>query len=771
MPGATTQGFRRYGDTIDTSLAYPGLTSAEVRERIAAGQVNNLKDTGSRSLASIIGSNTLTWFNALIGTLWVAMIVVAPWQDSLFGFVIVFNTLIGTIQEYRSARTLAKLSLLNEAQPVVIRDGREQNIHLRELVTDDLVLISSGDQIAVDGQLLDAHGLEVDESLLTGEADPVDKQTGDELMSGSFVVAGSGRYQVTRVGTESFAGRLTAQARKFQVTDSELRDSINRFIRYVSFALIPVGVLLTYSQLQADQSLKEAIRGAIAGVVTMVPEGLVLLTSIAMAVGVMRLARRNALVQDMPAVETLARVDIVCVDKTGTLTAPGMSVQDVITLTGDPAPALGALATAEENPNPTMQALASRFPNATKPSESIPFSSARKWSAAELNGTWWVIGAPDILDPAVDVSQWAATGARVLLLGSTAQPVTADNDLPVLTACALVIINQQLRDDAAETVSYFLAQEVGLKVISGDEASTVGAIAGKAGIPGADRPVDARATDPVTAVETASVFGRVNPDQKQDMVDALRKDGHTVAMTGDGVNDVLALKRADLGIAMGSGSAATRAVAQIVLMDSKWSSLPSVVAEGRRILGNIERVSAVFLTKSMYALLLAVLVGLTAVPFPFLPRHLTLISALTIGIPGFFLALMPNSERFRPGFFRRVMVFAVPCGFVAAGTAYLAYYVALGLEDVDEARVDATIALFMVTVTVLAVSARPMNPIRAAIVLSMIAAFLAVLFIPPLSQLFALSLSPDAEGAWTVAVGAVGAALVVAVARVVRRWQ
>ena len=341
----------------------------------------------------------------------------------------------------------------------------------------------------------------------------------------------------------------------------------------------------------------------------------------------------------------------------------------------------------------------------------------------------------------------------------------------MLTPTALVIINQQLRDDAAQTVSYFLAQGVELKVISGDEASTVGAIASQAGIPGADHPVDARSIDPVKAVEDASVFGRVNPDQKQDMVDALRTDGHTVAMTGDGVNDVLALKRADLGIAMGSGSAATRAVAQIVLMDSKWSSMPSVVAEGRRILGNIERVSAVFLTKSMYALLLALLVGLTAVPFPFLPRHLTLISALTIGIPGFFLALMPNSERFRPGFFRRVMVFAVPSGVIAAGTAYLAYYVALGLENVDEARVDATIALFMVTVTVLAVSARPMNPIRAAIVLSMIAAFLAVLFIPPLSQVFALALSPNAEGAWTLVIGGVGAVLIVFVSRFVRRWQ
>ena len=739
---------------------------------MASGKVNDVRDTGSRSLSSIIRSNTLTPFNALIGTLWVAMMIVAPWQDALFGFVIVFNTLIGTIQEYRSARTLAKLSLLNEARPTVIRDGREVQISLRELVIDDLVLISTGDQIAVDGDVLQAAGCEIDESLLTGEADPVPKSTGDELLSGSFVVSGSARYRVTRVGSESFAGRLTLQARQFQTTTSELRDSINRFIRYVSFALIPVGALLTYSQLRADQSLPDAIRGAIAGVVTMVPEGLVLLTSIAMAVGVLRLAQRNALVQDMPAVETLARVDVVCVDKTGTLTAPGMSVQEVVALDGsDPGRILGALAAAEEHPNPTMLALAKRFPQAGSVQDAVPFSSARKWSAARIADRWWVIGAPDVVDPTVDTGRWSATGARVLLLAVTDQTVEADSALPLLTPSALVVIDQQLRDDAAETVAYFLEQDVALKVISGDNAATVGAIAERAGIPGAETPVDARSEDPVAAVEHASVFGRVNPDQKQDMVDALRGEGHTVAMTGDGVNDVLALKRADLGIAMGSGSPATRAVAQLVLLDSKWSSLPRVVAEGRRVLGNIERVSDVFLTKSMYALLIALATGVAAVPFPFLPRHLTLISALTIGIPGFFLALMPNAERFRPGFFHRVMVFAIPSGAIAATTAFSAYYAALMLDTVDEARTDATIALFMVTVTVLAVSARPMNAIRAAIVLSMIGAFLVVLFIPPLSQFFALSISPDPEGAATVAIGGLGMVAVLVTSRFVSRWR
>jgi cation-transporting ATPase E len=449
-----------------------------------------------------------------------------------------------------------------------------------------------------------------------------------------------------------------------------------------------------------------------------------------------------------------------------------MSVQQVVALDGsDPAHVLGALAAAEEHPNPTMLALAKQFPHAGSVQDAVPFSSARKWSAARIADRWWVIGAPDVVDPTVDTSRWSATGARVLLLAATDQTVEADSALPLLTPSALVVIDQQLRDDAAATVEYFLKQDVSLKVISGDNAATVGAIAERAGIPGAEAPVDARSEDPVTAVERASVFGRVNPDQKQDMVDALREDGHTVAMTGDGVNDVLALKRADLGIAMGSGSPATRAVAQLVLLDSKWSSLPRVVAEGRRVLGNIERVSDVFLTKSMYALLIALATGVAAVPFPFLPRHLTLISALTIGIPGFFLALMPNAERFRPGFFHRVMVFAVPSGAIAATTAFSAYYAALTLDTVDEARTDATIALFMVTVTVLAVSARPMNAIRAAIVLSMIGAFLVVLFVPPLSQFFALSISPDPEGAATVAIGGLGMVAVLVTSKFVSRWR
>jgi cation-transporting ATPase E len=654
-----------------------GLTAAEVAERVAAGQVNDAPNVNSRSISDIIKANTLTWFNGLIGAMWIVMLVIAPIQDSLFGFVIVANTAIGIIQEYRAARALAKLAVIGEAKPVVRRDGIDVCVSAHDVVLGDVIVLTTGDQLVVDGEMLFADGLEIDESLLTGEADPVDMKPADQVMSGSFVVAGSGLYRATRVGRDSFAAGLTEQAKKFHQTNSELRDSINKFIRLLSYLLLPVGLLLFLSQwLRADLPIKEVLRGTIAGMVTMVPEGLVLLTSIAMAVAVIRLAAKKVLVQDLPAVEVLARVDTICVDKTGTLTEPGMQVRDVVSLVDSQmtSAALGALAAVESSPNPTLQAVGARYPNpAWTVQQSVPFSSARKWSAATFadHGTW-VIGAPEMLlgdgDPVrARADTIAADGARVLLLATGADTPSAETGPGEVRPVALVVIDQTLRPDAAETVAYFLEQDVRVKVISGDNAATVGAIAARAGVPGAENPVDARTlpSDTVEIAEvlaTASVFGRVTPAQKQSMVDALHLQGCTVAMTGDGVNDVLALKSADLGIAMGSGSGATRAVAQLVLLDDKWSVMPSVVAEGRRVLGNIERVADVFLTKSFYAIFISIATGVFAVAFPFLPRHLSLIGALTIGIPGFFLALMPNTERFRPGFFKRVIVFTAPAG-------------------------------------------------------------------------------------------------------------
>jgi cation-transporting ATPase E len=767
-----------------------GLTAAEVAERVAQGLANQAPDARSRSLADIVRANTFTWFNGLIGTLWVIMILVAPIQDSLFGFVIVFNTAIGIIQEYRASRTLARLAVIGEARPLVRRDGVDVEVSPADVVLDDVIVLRTGDQLVVDGEIVAADGLEIDESLLTGEADPVDKVVGDQAMSGSFVVAGSGAYQATRVGRDSFAAGLTEQARKFHLTNSELRDSITGFIRGISFLLIPVGLLLVWSQLiRADLPLDEAIRGTIAGIVTMIPEGLVLLTSIAMAVSVVRLARKRVLVQDMPAVEVLARVDTICVDKTGTLTEPGMSVTDVVPIAADTGPAdigavLGAMGASEANPNPTLEAIArhSADPGWTVRA-AVPFSSARKWSAATFDGHGgWLLGAPELL--AVDdapvqarADALASGGARVLLLAQALGTPDAEHGPGPVRPVALVVITQQLRPDAAQTVEYFLDQDVTVKVISGDNAATVGAIAAQAGVPGADSPVDARTLPDDTAalaeaVAASNVFGRVTPAQKQQMVDALHLSDSTVAMTGDGVNDVLALKNADLGIAMGSGSGATRAVAQLVLLDNKWSVMPSVVAEGRRVLGNIERVSDVFLTKTSYAIVFSLMTGLFAVAFPFLPRHLTLISSLTIGIPGFFLALMPNTERFRPGFLRRVLLFAIPSGIICAASALTTYALALSVDEpLGDAQSAATVTLFIVATSVLLQSARPLNAIRIAIVGSMVAAFVGVLVIPWLSEFFALSVGPERHMFVAVVIGLLGGLLVWVAALITDRWR
>lgn len=757
---------------MTTTTIPEGLTSTEVAERVARGEFNDAPDAHSRSFASIVRSNVFTYFNGLIGSLWIVMLIVAPIQDALFGFVIVINTLIGIVQEYRASRTLAKLSVISEAKILVRRDGRDVEVRPREVVLDDIVLVRPGDQLVVDGEVLASDGLEIDESLLTGEADPVDKTPGDQAMSGSFVVAGSGAYRATKVGKDSFAAGLTAQARKFALTRSELRDAINTFIRIASVLLIPVGGLLLWSQLRADQTLPDAIRGTIAGVVTMVPEGLVLLTSIAMAVSVIRLAQKKVLVQELPAVEVLARVDTVCADKTGTLTEPGMRVREVIDLPGgaqesEIAQALGALGAAEDSPNPTLQAVAQAYPEPIDwtRTDVVPFSSARKWSAASFDdrGTY-LLGAPEVL---LDSTQGevisraealSGQGARVLLLGRSrgeSRP-SAESGAGNVEPIALVVIDQVLRPDAADTVAYFLDQGVEVKVISGDNAATVGAIAERAGVPGADDPIDARELpdDPeqlADPIDTHSVFGRVTPTQKQAMVDALHLRGKTVAMTGDGVNDVLALKHADLGIAMGSGSPATRAVAQIVLLANKFAVMPSVVAEGRRVLGNIERVSDVFLTKTFYAsatslavglsVFTAIIFGSSTLEFPFLPRHYTLISALTIGIPGFFLALMPNTERFRPGFLKRVLLFTIPAGLICAATSMATYLLELrGGSSVEDARTAATVTLFIVTTAVLAQAARPLNLLRIGIVALMVVLFLLVLLVPFSAKFFALTI-------------------------------
>ncbi len=772
-----------------------GLSAAQVSERVAAGQVNAVKDRNARSLGDIVRTNTFTYFNALIGTFWLLMLVSAPFIDSLFGFIIVINTAIGVVQEYRAARTLAKLSLVGQQQALVRRDGTDLEVPPSGVVLDDVIVVRTGDQMLVDSVVLESGGLELDESLLTGEADPVEKPLDAEVLSGSFVVAGSGLVRATRVGHDSYAWKIADEASKFNLTRSELRDSIQKFIKLVSWFLIPVGVLLFISQYNAnDGNIRAAIAGTVPGVITMVPEGLVLLTSVAMAVSVVRLAQKRALVQDMPAVEVLARVDVICVDKTGTLTEPGMSVQRVVTLDGSlpVGDALGALVASEPEPNQTLLAVASKYsaPSGWTATATVPFSSSRKWSSATFRDHGaWVLGAPEMLLPDEHPARsqgdsLASGGARVLVLALSAGEPSADLGAGELRPAALVVINQTLRSDAAATVAYFLEQNVRVTVISGDNAVTVGAIAEQAGIPGAGTPFDARELPEDKAeladlLEHTTVFGRVSPAQKRAMVGALQSKGHVVAMTGDGVNDVLALKDADLGIAMGSGAGATRAVAQIVLLDDTFSVMPSVVAEGRRVLGNIERVSDLFLTKSFYAMCVSIATVALVLPFPFLNRHLTVVTFFTIGAPAFFLALMPNTQRFRAGMLRRVLRFAMPAGLVTAVAAYTTYAYVLWLLGGDvgdaaeaalrigEARSAAVVTLFVTTWWVLVMIARPWSPLRWAICLTMLVGFLGVLFIPWLSHLFQLEWHLGKEGLAALAIGVLGAALIT----LIRLWS
>ncbi|MFC8709171.1 cation-translocating P-type ATPase [Streptomyces sp. NPDC057197] len=761
----------------------PGLTHAEVAERLARGEVNDVPVRSSRSLAEIVRANVFTRFNAIIGVLWLVTLFVAPIQDSLFGFVIIANTGIGIIQEWRAKKTLDSLAVIGESRPTVRRDGAATEIATSEIVLDDVLEIGPGDKIVVDGTCVEADGLEIDESLLTGEADPVVKHPGDQVMSGSFVVAGGGAFRAVKVGHKAYAAQLAEEASRFTLVHSELRTGISTILKYVTWMMVPTALGLVVSQLVAkDDDLKDSVARTIGGIVPMVPEGLVLLTSVAFAIGVIRLGRKQCLVQELPAIEGLARVDTVCLDKTGTLTEGGMDVTELRTLDGRPEPyvrqVLGALGESDPRPNASLQAIIDACPDTEewRCVESLPFSSARKYSGASFSesdgeSSTWLLGAPDVLLPE-DSPALAETvrlneqGLRVLLLARAGRELDDPAVASDVTPAALVVLEQRLRPDAADTLRYFADQDVHAKVISGDNAVSVGAVAAKVGLTGAAvdaRRLPAERDDLARELDEATVFGRVTPQQKRDMVGALQSRGHTVAMTGDGVNDVLALKDADIGVSMGSGSEATRAVAQIVLLNNSFSVLPSVVAEGRRVIGNITRVATLFLVKTVYSVLLAVLVVCSQVEYPFLPRHLTLLSTLTIGVPAFFLALAPNTERARPHFVRRVMRYAVPGGVVAAVATFVTYLIArhhyTGPQALDAETSAATLTLFLISMWVLAIIARPYTWWRVLLVAAMGAAFLVVLAVPALQQFFALKLVGTAMP-WTAVGIAVAASAV-----------
>ena len=770
-----------------------GLSDAEVAARVADGKTNDVPTRASRSVADIVRANVFTRINAILGVLFAIVLATGSLINGLFGLLIIANSGIGIIQELRAKKTLDNLAIIGQARPSVRRQSGTVDLAPNEVVLDDVIEIGPGDQIVVDGEVLEAGALEVDESLLTGEADPIAKVPGDPVMSGSFVVAGAGAYRATKVGREAYAARLAEEASKFTLVKSELRSGINKILQFITYLLLPTGLLIIYTQLfLTNVGWRESVLRMVGALVPMVPEGLVLMTSIAFAVGVIRLGRRKCLVQELPAIEGLARVDVVCADKTGTLTENGMRLAQLTELGASiesPETVLAALAADDTRPNASMQAIAEAYPNSPgwQATATAPFKSATKWSGASFGAQGnWVIGAPDVLlDPDSPVAEQAeqigARGLRVLLLASCEHPVDSPVAPGRVTPVALVVLEQRIRPDARDTLEYFASQNVEIKVISGDNAVSVGAVADSLGLHG--ETLDARRLpdEPdalAETMETCTTFGRVRPDQKRSMVHALQAREHTVAMTGDGVNDVLALKDADIGVAMGSGSPASRAVAQIVLLDNKFATLPYVVGEGRRVIGNIERVSNLFLTKTVYSVLLALAVGLAGVGakllgtdpllYPFQPIHVTIAAWFTIGIPAFVLSLAPNNERARPGFVRRVMTSALPSGAVIGATTFASYLIAYRGSDADtvqqnQASTAALITLLIGALWVLAVVARPYQWWRVGLVAVSAVAYVVIFSLPLARRTFLLDPSNPEVTSAALGLGLLAAVLIEAV--------
>lgn len=799
-----------------------GLSADDVAQRVAAGAVNAMPDRSGRSVADIIRANVFTRINAILGVLFAIVAFTGSFINGLFGLLIVANSGIGIIQEVRAKRTLDKLAIVGQTRPRVRRDGEVRELAPDEVVLDDIIEIGAGDQIVVDGEVVEAVALDVDESLLTGEADPVDKDPGAQVLSGSFVVAGGGAYRATKVGADAYAAQLAAEASKFTLVSSELRSGIDQILRVITWLLIPAGVLTIVNQLFISQNgLRAALLGMVAALVPMVPEGLVLMTSIAFAVGVVRLGQRQCLVNELPAIEGLARVNVVCADKTGTLTENGMRLAEIRPVEQAPPVSpelvLAALAAHDPRPNASMLAIAEAAPTTPRwsPTAVEPFTSAKKWSGMSFRDDEtgagrgnWIIGAPDVLlDPASETASVAgelgATGLRILLLGRTDVAVDTEPEGAAavpghFVAVALVVLEQKVRPDARDTLEYFAEQRVAVKVISGDNARSVGAVAQSLGLGSPDTSVDARELPTDTeelaeVVEKGITFGRVRPDQKRAMVKALQSHDNTVAMTGDGVNDVLALKDADIGVAMGSGSSAARSVAQIVLLDNKFATLPYVVGEGRRVIGNIERVSNLFLTKTVYAVLLALFVGIGGVvgriagtdplSYPFQPIHVTISAWFTIGIPAFVLSLAPNNERARRGFVRRVLLMAVPNGIIVGLAAFTTYVVVnpggagvqVGGDAVDlspgqtQAATATLMTLIAVAVYVLAVVARPYTWWKVVLIAVSAGAYVIIFAWPFTQHLFKLDSSNWQMNSVALVSAAIGIAAVEAVSRIVPR--
>lgn len=657
---------------------YQGLSGAEVEERVAKGLVNSTGESVSKSKKEIVTSHVFTYFNFLNLFLGLMIVISGQFKSLTFLGVIICNSVIGIYQEFKVKKLVDSLSVITATKAKVIRDGKQEEVPIHELVVDDVVLVETGNQLGADSIVLEAHGIEVNESMLTGESKPVKKKPGDTLMSGSFLVAGSGVAKVEHVGQDNYATVLANKAKNKKRASSEMQDTIKRIIKIISFLIIPIGIMLFISQrTSAHATFSDAIVQSVGGIIGMIPEGLVLLTSVSFILGVGRLAQKRALVQEMEAIEALARVDVLCTDKTGTITTGTLEVVKVEPIgTMDNKAIRGVmneLAFAFDDVNVTQDALMNHFTKSSdwEIEDAIPFSSARKYRAISFkdHGSY-VLGAPEFLvknDPHLmeQVDVYSKDGFRVLLFGSSDHISSEDETVGSIVPQALIVISDCIRPDARETFEFFNKRNVAIKVISGDNPMTVSNIAVKAGLAGGEKYVDAN-TLPTNieelkkVVDNYTVYGRVTPEQKQNIIKAYQADKHTVAMVGDGVNDVLALKDADCGIAMAAGSDAAKQVAHIVLLDSDFACMRNIVGEGRTIISNIERVSALYLTKTIYSMVLCVLFIILGRDYPFLPLHLSLISGPAIGIPSFFLALEKNEQVSKGGFLKHVLKTSLP---------------------------------------------------------------------------------------------------------------
>ncbi len=717
--------------------SYEGLSTEEVKSRTAQGLLNISDSSTAKTVKQIIISNTFTYFNFIFAVITVLLCIVGSFKNLTFLPIIICNTLVGIFQELRAKKTLDKMKLLNAPHTIVIRDGGRYKIKSDLLVRDDVVIFSAGDQICADARVLEGEVV-ANEALLTGEEDEIKKPVGARLLSGSFIVSGECCAVLERVGNESYISRLTAEAKSTEEGEqSEMIRSINRIVKWMGILLIPIAVILFYQSFFVNKlSFAKSIVSMVAAVIGMIPEGLYLLTTVALALGTIRLAKRKVLLNDMKSIEALARVDVLCVDKTGTITEPKMQVRKLISLDGDDKSPesfedmLYSYVSASRDNNATMDALRAACaerkdpPSPLSPSAVMPFSSSYKYGAMTFKCGTFVLGAPEfVLKEKIKyikehIDKYAKKGYRVLVFAFQPSPIGENAELsPSIIPMGLIVLSNSIRKNAKSTFKYFKSQGVTVKVISGDNPETVSEIARLAGIENAENYIDAALLDSdekiARAAESYTVFGRVTPKQKQKLVRALKAAGHTVAMTGDGINDILALKDADCGIAMASGSEAVSQAAKLVLLDSDFARMPSVVAEGRRVVNNIQRSASLFLVKNIFSLLLAITTSVFTLTYPLEPAHISLISMFTIGIPGFLLALESNNSRISGGFLRNVLRKALPAGLTdAICVGSLAIFGHVFKIDDGDVATAATLVLAVVGFLILQRISTPMNKYR-----------------------------------------------------------